>query len=135
MSDKELLELAAKAVGWTGWQSKHGYWNVKSPDGSEYICCHGWQKYDSTTGKKIPEPTFADAMQEVSWSPLADDGDAMRLAVKLKFEVTVGFDRTACEVADSIQNDYLEEIHNGDDCAATRRVIVRAAAEIGKAMP
>jgi hypothetical protein len=29
------LELAAKAAGWTGWKSKHGYWNVESQSGKK----------------------------------------------------------------------------------------------------
>lgn len=71
-----------------------------------------------------------------NWNPLTDDGDALRLAVKLGLRVKVE------------KNDHAE-VDNGDDLApmcwqavangldiyvATRRAIVRAAAAIGKAM-
>jgi hypothetical protein len=62
--------------------------------------------------------------------PLSSDGDALRLAVKLRLEV-----QYYCQSVDDEEVSdccgYLEP--TGDDpCAATRRAIVRAAAEIGK---
>ncbi|AVA33332.1 hypothetical protein HpMS107_60830 [Helicobacter pylori] len=67
------------------------------------------------------------------WNPLTDDGDALRLAVKLG--ITVHSDSTfGCTTAD-IWNISLCESHGDDANAATRRAIVRAAAEIGKVMP
>ena len=80
MSDRELLELAAKAAGWTGWQSKHGYWNLTSPEGEDSTHCHHWNAYCPDTGEKLREPTFADAIAQTNWNPLTDDGDALRLA-------------------------------------------------------
>lgn len=64
------------------------------------------------------------------WSPLTDDGDALRLAVKL--EMVVATDSTGC----TISADGVPSVNeDGDDVlAATRRAIVRAAAEIGKDM-
>ena len=68
------------------------------------------------------------------WNPLTDDGDALRLAVLLRIEVepwihgNSEFARAAvCEV-------LVDEPHGDDPLAATRRVIVRAAAEIGRSM-
>jgi hypothetical protein len=101
MNDRELLELAAKAAGWTGWKSKHGYWNVESPDGEKTTHCHSWYAYCPNTGEKLKEPTFADAIEDTNWNPLIDDGDALRLAVKLKMKLehysvtTEGKDRVA----------------------------------------
>jgi len=103
-TDRELLELAAKAAGYE--YAKHG----------GYIVVDG-----------IPG----------NWNPLTDDGDALRLAVKLR--LTVSWDRFD-------DDDYATatppHTNQGYDCmvdqdphAATRRAIVRAAAEIGKAMP
>ena len=67
-----------------------------------------------------------------SWVPLDDDGDALRLAVKL--QIIVGkYDDYAN--AAGIGNDVDIVIWNHkekDPYAATRRAIVRAAAEIGK---
>jgi len=66
------------------------------------------------------------------WNPLTDDGDALRLAVKLGQCVTIeGHGRT---VAISVTGFECEEINRDNPYAATRRAIVRAAAEIGKGM-
>jgi hypothetical protein len=62
------------------------------------------------------------------WNPLTDDGDALRLAVKLSFDIHV--DSNLTEV---IYLNETTEAHLGDPYSATRRAIVRAAAEIGKA--
>lgn len=93
MTDRELINLAAKAIG---------YWDY------EFNCYKG----------------------PLSFDPLTDDGDALRLAVKLNLLVDVsGADTTATNGAGVDEN----ELHNGDPYAATRRAIVRAAAAIGKA--
>jgi hypothetical protein len=65
------------------------------------------------------------------WNPLTDDGDALRLAVKLRLEI--GFPND--EVVWSFGRGAPVCRENvGDPLAATRRAIVRAAAEIGKGM-
>ena len=64
------------------------------------------------------------------WNPLTDDGDALRLAVKLGLLVEFIPDRF-----DLFQRFYGEEIDKDNKPSeATRRAIVRAAAEIGKDM-
>ena len=64
------------------------------------------------------------------WNPLTDDGDALRLAVKLCLWVHIGKYHVA------IDSHFIEEaVNQSDPCAATRRAIVRAAAAIGEAMP
>ena len=64
------------------------------------------------------------------FSPLADDGDALRLAVKCRFVVDTGSASVSVH-----QNNGLRDIgfewKNDDPYAATRRAIVRAAAELG----
>lgn len=106
MTDRELLELAAKAAGmvlgeWHG----SGYWA---------------DMRDSPYGEVARH-----------WNPLTDDGDALRLAVKLEMEVTHGGDVVGVwfELQESV--DWLTEHIGNDRLAATRRAIVRAAAEIG----
>lgn len=90
MNDRELLESAAKAAG---------------------IRLHVW-------GTKGAENFAAlDAKTHARWNPLADDGDALRLAVKLGIQV--------------FSPDYPEYHGSGDACAAVRRAIVEAAARIG----
>ena len=76
---------------------------------------------------------------------LTDDGDAFRLAVKLKIEVYHGNDEGNAVYAGyyTPENtsmkyciEYYDDItHMGDACSATRRAIVRAATEIGKTNP
>ena len=65
------------------------------------------------------------------WNPLTDDGDALRLAVTLGLYLNIysasmhqTFAGTGLHIAD--------EPHGADPYAATRRAIVRAAAEIAK---
>lgn len=104
MNDRELLELAAKAAGMTG-----TYFNV-----------------------------FADAEVPLSdgegpWNPLTDDGDALRLAVKLRIEVEPWIHGDSACARAAVREVLVDEPHYGDDPErATRRAIVRAAAEIGK---
>lgn len=90
MTDRELLELAAKAA--------------RLPElrgaGSQHHCYYVLDE------------------QPTKWNPLTDDGDALRLAVKLDLWLP-------------LKIKYFDE---PDKCAATRRGIVRAAAEIGKGM-
>jgi hypothetical protein len=56
----------------------------------------------------------------VEWNPLTDDGDALRLAVKLDLSID-----DACVIYSDGASD--------DRYAATRRAIVRAAASIRRA--
>ena len=112
MTDHELLEFAAKAAGV---KYEHRY---QTPNGVEFaglLLDHGYANYP---------PVF--------WNPLTDDGDALRLAVSLKLLVD-GCSHCAMTTKEDIGWCYGG---SGDDkFAATRRAIVRAAAEIGKAMP
>ena len=121
MSDKELLELAAKAAGIElEWPQDYG--------GADHLSPH------DTSTRQI-------------WNPLTDDGDALRLAVGLSLPLdfwsagaghsnTPENQRVMCgKYWDGAESRYamLGERYGGDKQAATRRAIVRAAAEIGKA--
>lgn len=67
------------------------------------------------------------------WNPIDDDGDALRLAVKLR--LWVGQHEDGVTVSDLYARfTVIEEDHGTDDISATRRAIVRAAARIGKEM-
>jgi uncharacterized protein (DUF1684 family) len=105
MNDKELLELAAKAA------------EIK-------LCFIRDDMPRNCTGMHESMNIFSAPI----WNPLTDDGDALRLAVKLFFEIDIS------NVAISIRssNGLLFEKVDTDPYTATRRAIVRAAAEIGK---
>lgn len=63
------------------------------------------------------------------WNPLNDDGDAFRLAVKLLFEIDM---KKGCIAVRHSTGVKILEAFNNDQYTATRRAIVRAAAEIGR---
>ena len=105
MTDRELLELAAKAAGAVPSLNLSG-----EPKG---------------TYKHPPEPGIIKASTS-GWNPLEDDGDALRLAVKLWLTVQVDDEDCRTYVVGST------EPHGDDPYAATRRAIVQAAAEIGR---
>ena len=112
MTDKELLELAARAGG-----VKHPRWLESSFYGATLSTC---EKVDSD----------GERLNEVPWNPLTDDGDALRLAVKLKIIRVFRGTFVVIENGTSVTGESL----GYDSLTATRRAIVRAAAEIGKAM-
>lgn len=72
------------------------------------------------------------------WNPLTDDGDALRLAVKLGMTVNCENDiEVACATSGWMDGNLLPEgvgteNYGEDPLAATRLAIVRAAAEIGR---
>jgi hypothetical protein len=66
------------------------------------------------------------------WNPLDDDGDALRLAVKLNMCVTSFTDEQMVGCVINREGHNIYEVPGTDPYAATRRAIVRAAAEIGK---
>jgi hypothetical protein len=107
MTDKELLELAAKAAG------IELDWDVP-PNASP------WRM----TG------VGEDRGPADIWNPLTSDSDALRLAVKLGLVIDAQKDRTW---VGKTQYDAVEH-HGNDPFLATRRAIVRAAAEIGRGM-
>jgi len=109
MTDQELLELAAKSAGL----------NVKA---------QSVNADDLWIGLIIGEKH---TKEKKFWNPLTDDGDALRLAVKLTLGVVFNGEE-ACVWLFDIES--IEPVTNDDPYAATRRAIVRAAAEIGKNM-
>jgi hypothetical protein len=110
MTDRELLEAAAKAAG---------------------LLIDGWHRYG---GLAVWRPGQAEKFWS-NWNPLTDDGDALRLAVKLEilvltargFAVANSTNLEAGCVARIAINDAT------DQYAATRRAIVLAAAALAGA--
>jgi len=68
------------------------------------------------------------------WNPLADDGNALSLAVKLKISILFEFDRVIACFGDGdyeYETEYFyDKPKQTDIAAATRRAIVRAAAAV-----
>ena len=99
MTDRELLELAAMAVG------------LKEGIGGAF-----WTKSGGI------------------FDPLTDDGDALRLAVELGLIIDCEFRAAMPHNLKGSSDDWKDGDEEHDPYAATRRAIVRAAAEIGKGM-
>ena len=66
-----------------------------------------------------------------NWDPLTDDGDALRLAVRLEMDVSFGLRGAVIEQGHGRK---VQDLDDDDSYAAARRAIVRAAAEIGRRM-
>ncbi|EPD8436091.1 TPA: hypothetical protein ACSQFI_003579 [Pseudomonas aeruginosa] len=84
----------------------------------------------------LAEPINLSTGVEYYWNPRDDDGDALRLAVKLRLDITFynGFQEVAAEPSNGDGMNPSQEVFIEDPYAATRRAITRAAAEIGKSM-
>jgi len=120
MSDRELLEMAALAAGIDALDYRRG------SDAYYYD--------DPKTGRE-------------EWNPLANDGQALRLAVKLGIQIIpypIYSEPKHTALAqkkgvlddkdDDVRDIAALELYGVDPDAATRRAIVRAAAAIGKAI-
>lgn len=114
-TDCELLKLAAKAAG---------YVRMQYCEDVPYV---------STGHQPINDWT--------AWNPLADDGDALRLAVELRrfpsttqdnLSVFCGYE--SVKAGKRSYHSPIIEPFGEDPAAATRRAIVRAAAAIGRAI-
>ena len=124
MTDRELLELAAKAAGIS------------------------WKPAETDAGKMCElkfglwlniqhEPTEATRRR---FNPLNDDGDALRLAVDLRMLVDIRYRSPGAIRYNSVTYwvdpllGQVIEFGDMETClrAATRRAIVRAAAEMAK---
>ena len=64
------------------------------------------------------------------WNPFDDDGDALRLVVKLGLLIDTNYNHGVGVGSASFEEVF--EDNSVDPYAATRRAIVRAAAEIGR---
>ncbi len=112
MTDRELLEAAAKAAG------IDAEWH--NDDDADFDAAHEGM---FLKGARSPN-------NSKYWNPLTDGGDALRLAVKLRhFRVGLG------ECIGRGAYSHIAMLESGPDPdAATRRAITRAAAEVGRTM-
>lgn len=119
MENREMLELAAKAAGYTvnaRMQAKR--YAIGAGDAGLWI----------------------DGVN-TCWNPLTNDADALRLAVKLSLSIfppvqaqgDFAVASIEAQLIDEDGNTWIQEpIKDDGAIAATRRAIVRAAAEVGR---
>lgn len=110
--DRELLELAARAAD--------------------------YKIYDHPIGKKS-DAGFIFTVGRKPWNPLADDGDALRLAAKLQIDIESGAayaQATWYDLDLSETHEVLEYFDYEEERLPTIRLcVVRAAAKIGSTKP
>ncbi len=118
-TDRELLELAAKAAGIKG----------------NYCECASMGSFSDGSGAFHNVGILREGSMPIEsmWNPLEDDGDALRLAVALDLMIDNSTAEGWCDIIGP--GNRVKECHEDHDDAftATRRAIVRAAAEIGRA--
>ena len=112
-NDRELLELAAKAAKIDGRYASLD----EFPD---WMTVHDGEGVYYTSSQ--------------AWNPLTDDGDALQLAIKLGMNIYTGHIKMIVELPSDGDDPAIQtsEPKLDDPCAAARRAIVRAAAEIGR---
>ena len=110
MTERELIEMAAKAAGLAG-----NYYN-----GDRTMAAHF--------------ATLDNAGRIIKWNPLSSDGDALRLAVRLGINIYLDDDEE-CSTEWNSRQEWAYVEGGTDMWAAVRLAITRAAAEIGRTMP
>lgn len=112
MDDRELLELSAKAAAiGGGWGDKIEYHNG---------------------AVDLRDVWILEGDDFVPWNPLTDDGDALRLATKLRIGLHWCSTGRVYAYADGDVEEFESTREEPD--SSVRRAIVRAASEIGRAM-
>jgi len=107
MDDSELIALAAKGARINVKKDPYGVWRN----------CTGLPPAFNIFGAK-------------PWNPLEDDGDALRLAVKLEMKINISLGNVQVRFKEDAP---LVFVRTGiDKNEATRKAITRAAAEIGR---
>ena len=111
-TDRELIELAAKAAG--------------IEDGADRIDSGLSLTEKDGRHRSLPR-----------WNPLEDDGDALRLAYKLRLVIAPLRTLVGEDYGFAVHphgRDDLAVVESGTDIASMRLAIARAAAEIGRGM-
>lgn len=109
-ADRELLELAARAIGAV---------RVEDVDGEQWVILH-----------------FADGTEAHGWNPLLFYADTFELACDCGIDLHHGCDfARANAIGVAEEEEAFERGSKEAGRAATARAVVRAAAEIGKTMP
>jgi len=104
LADRELLELAARALGAV---------RVEDVDGELWLNLH-----------------FADGSTLFHWNSLMHKDDAFNLLVELRLDLLHGHDEVAINEQNTVLVDCVE--YGADPATDACRAVTRAAAEIGK---
>ena len=107
MTDREMLELAARAAG--------------------------LKEFTEINGRFAVRTRFTGMQDWSPWNPRTDDGDALRLAVYLEFEIDITSTGVAVRTRCGLKV-LVNKTEEPDLCAAARLAITRAAAEIWRQM-
>lgn len=110
-TDRELLELAAKAAGLVILTELQGRRDAIGVDG---------------LGLATKDKTW--------WNPMVDNGDCARLCATLGICTEWAGSRVIC-VCGGYYNYTVFADHNGDKSSAWRKAAVKVAANFGRAMP
>lgn len=111
MTDRELLEMAARAAGY----------GLPSADDHDEI----GRQYEYHLGLWVKHPW--------GWGwfrPHIDDGQSLRLAVRMGIEYCYGYGLGGEVQRVIVYDDLHVMVQDGDVCAAVRRAITSAAAQI-----
>lgn len=109
MGDRELLELAAGVAGLRDFE-----WGIVEEG-----------KVLAPNSEAYHRDNYGIRWR---WNPLEDDGDALRLAVRLKMEIDISNTGIAVRVPSGLKV-IVDLRENSDPAAVTRMAIVRAAAQ------
>ena len=126
MTLRETLELAAKAAGYL----VKVYCEETEEQAGFFIA------YLPVAGREQEYPTY---WSEEAWMPHLDDGDSRRLQLACRLDLWLGKDevsvisRDDSSVGQIFVVEFLDD-NNGNVAAAARMAVLKAAAEIGKAM-
>lgn len=114
MSDRELLELAAKAAG------------IPCDKNGPYVERQEWQQW-------IGEPGHYETVR-VNWNPLTDDGDSRRLQVALGISLIMCTEGRARAMSHDAEHHAVEDDASKGGGTNARMAVLKCAAEIGRGM-
>lgn len=109
MSDRELLELAAKAAG-----LRLFVWGKK---GAENFCIR-----------------LDDGSPSARWNPLTDDGDSRRLQVALGISLIMCTEGRARAMSHDAEHHAVEDDASKGGGTNARMAVLKCASEIGRGM-
>lgn len=120
--DRELLTLAAKAAGYEILEHENDPAFARRETRPP-----GWKPYRND---EFSAPQW---MERITiWNPLEHDGDAFALMVDCGLSTFPGHDDVAVYLPETDITCYELLKNHPDRAAATRRAIVKAAAELGR---